>query len=133
MRMRIMPDTSHGRWFVTALLIAACALAALGLGAAGSVGSTPRTPYTATKIEAPDSQANAEFTYRLRGAGDLNRDGVPDFFASAPTLNRGAGRVYLFSGRTGKAGGRARSSPGSAHPSRRPGRTSASTSRCSAT
>lgn len=109
MRMRIMPDTSHGRWFVTALLIAACALAALGLGAAGSVGSTPRTPYTATKIEAPDSQANAEFTYRLRGAGDLNRDGVPDFFASAPMLNRGAGRVYLFSGKTGKVLARIRS------------------------
>jgi len=54
MRMRITPDTSHGRWFVAGLLVAARALAALGLGAAGSLGSTPKTPYTATRIDAPD-------------------------------------------------------------------------------
>src|SRR5215216_6642333 len=34
----------------------------------------------------------------VEGAGDVNRDGIPDVVASAP----GAGRAYLYSGKDGR-------------------------------
>jgi len=71
------------------------------LGVGDALASLRSTPYTTLRIEAPDPAPNAEFGYRMRATGDINGDGVPDFFVSAPTLNSGAGRVYLLSGKNG--------------------------------
>ena len=48
---------------------------------------------------------NGQFGWIARSIGDVDRDGVPDFVTSAPTKNLGgpnAGRVYVYSTRTGK-------------------------------
>jgi hypothetical protein len=49
--------------------------------------------------------SNDQFGWIARSIGDVDRDGVPDFVTSAPTKNIGgqnAGRVYVYSTRTGK-------------------------------
>jgi hypothetical protein len=49
--------------------------------------------------------SNDQFGWIARSIGDVDRDGIPDFVASAPTKNLGgqnAGRVYTYSTRTGK-------------------------------
>jgi outer membrane protein assembly factor BamB len=49
--------------------------------------------------------SNDQFGWIARSIGDVDRDGVPDFVTSAPTKNLGgqnAGRVYVYSTRTGK-------------------------------
>jgi hypothetical protein len=48
---------------------------------------------------------NDQFGWIARSIGDVDRDGVPDFVTSAPTKSLGgqnAGRVYVYSTRTGK-------------------------------
>ncbi len=80
-------------------LVAACAMEA-GVATA----STPQTPYTVTRISAPDPQPGGRWGERLASAGDENGDGVPDFFVGEPQYTNGpltkAGRVYLMSGKT---------------------------------
>jgi len=51
----------------------------------------------ATLIAAPDG-ASSGFGSALRGAGDVNGDGVADLVISAPQAASQAGRVYLFPG-----------------------------------
>jgi len=49
--------------------------------------------------------ANDQFGWIARGLGDVDGDGAADFVTSAPTRNAGgeqAGRVYVYSTRTGK-------------------------------
>ena len=49
--------------------------------------------------------SNDQFGWIARSIGDVDHDGVPDFVTSAPTKNLGgqnAGRVYVYSTRTGK-------------------------------
>jgi hypothetical protein len=49
--------------------------------------------------------SNDQFGWIARSIGDVDRDGVPDFVTSAPTKNIGgpnAGRVYVYSTKTGK-------------------------------
>jgi len=49
--------------------------------------------------------SNDQFGWIARSLGDVDGDGVPDFVTSAPTKNIGgdeAGRVYVYSTRTGK-------------------------------
>ena len=49
--------------------------------------------------------ANDQFGWIARNIGDVDGDGVPDFVTSAPTKNIGgdnAGRVYVYSTRSGK-------------------------------
>jgi FG-GAP-like repeat/FG-GAP repeat len=49
--------------------------------------------------------ANDQFGWIARNVGDVDGDGAPDFVTSAPTKNIGgddAGRVYVYSTRTGK-------------------------------
>ena len=45
---------------------------------------------------------NGQFGWIARNIGDVDGDGVPDIVTSAPTLNHNAGRVYVYSTRTGK-------------------------------
>jgi FG-GAP repeat protein/VCBS repeat protein/tetratricopeptide repeat protein len=49
--------------------------------------------------------ANDQFGWIARNIGDVDHDGVPDFVTSAPTNNaggEGAGRVYVYSTKSGK-------------------------------
>jgi hypothetical protein len=54
----------------------------------------------------PIPGAGAAFGWVVNGAGDLNRDGTPDFLVSAPYQdvggNRSQGNVFAFSGADGK-------------------------------
>lgn len=45
-----------------------------------------------------DGEAGAQLGLGVEGAGDTNRDGVPDVIASAP----GTGKAYVYSGRDGR-------------------------------
>ena len=45
---------------------------------------------------------NGQFGWIARNIGDVDGDGVPDFVTSAPTLNDNAGRVYVYSTKTGR-------------------------------
>lgn len=46
--------------------------------------------------------AGDQFGWTARKAGDLDRDGVLDLVTTAPTFNNGAGKIYVYSGKTGK-------------------------------
>ena len=46
--------------------------------------------------------AGDQFGWTARKAGDLDKDGVLDFVTTAPTFNKGAGKIYVYSGKTGK-------------------------------
>src|SRR5262249_19233397 len=46
--------------------------------------------------------ANDQFGWIARNIGDVDRDGIPDFVTSAPTRNNGAGRVYVYSTKSGE-------------------------------
>jgi hypothetical protein len=67
-------------------------------------GATPDTVYEAVRLEAPNPQAQGRFGERSASAGDIDGDGVGDFWMSAFQQEvEGvplAGRVYLISGRT---------------------------------
>ena len=59
--------------------------------------------------------ANDQFGWIARNIGDVDGDGVPDVVTSAPTKNIGgenAGRVYVYSTRTGKLIWQADGNPG---------------------
>jgi hypothetical protein len=45
--------------------------------------------------------ANDQFGWIARPIGDVDGDGVPDVVTSAPTALKGAGRIYVYSTRTG--------------------------------
>ena len=45
--------------------------------------------------------ANDQFGWVARRVGDIDRDGAIDFVTTAPTAGRGAGKVYVYSSRTG--------------------------------
>lgn len=81
----------------------AVGLAVLGLSAPGSLAATPDTPYALTRVAAPDAQPSGRFGDRMASAGDLNGDGVPDFWVGDYSLSVGglthAGRVYAISGK----------------------------------
>lgn len=46
--------------------------------------------------------AGDQFGWTARRVGDLDRDGVVDFVATAPTFQNGAGKIYLYSSKSGK-------------------------------
>jgi len=69
-------------------------------------------PYRVMRIDAPEPAPNGRWGERLAAAavagksGDLDGDGVPDFFVGQPRYSspaaRNVGRVYAISGKTGK-------------------------------
>ncbi|HUR17643.1 MAG TPA: integrin alpha [Acidimicrobiales bacterium] len=73
-------------------------------GAPTSRSSTPATPYEMTRVASPNPQATGRWAERLVAAGDLNDDGVNDFFVGALSENVGGntnqGRAYAVNGRT---------------------------------
>ena len=89
------------RRFAAAVVLACAGGAAIPAAASAA---TPDTVYEPFRIEAPQAQAQARFGERSALAGDIDGDGVGDFFMSAFQEDVGsaplAGRVYLFSGRT---------------------------------
>ncbi len=46
--------------------------------------------------------ANGQFGWIARNIGDVDGDGVPEIVTTAPTLNDNAGRIYVYSTKTGK-------------------------------
>ena len=46
--------------------------------------------------------ANDQFGWIARNLGDVDGDGVADIVTSAPTANKGAGKVYVYSTKSGK-------------------------------
>ena len=46
--------------------------------------------------------AGDQFGWTARRVGDIDRDGVTDFIATAPTYGNGAGKVYIYSSKSGK-------------------------------
>lgn len=93
--------TSRARRIRWPLLI----VAALACGASlGGASIATATSYQAVRIESPNPQDQGRFGERSAVAGDIDGDGVPDFWVSAFQENVGAamqaGRVYLISGRT---------------------------------
>lgn len=46
--------------------------------------------------------AGDQFGWTARKAGDLDKDGSLDFVTTAPTFNQGAGKIYVYSGKSGK-------------------------------
>lgn len=70
--------------------------------AAAQPGTSPRG-YDAVAVEAPDPQSGGRWGERTAAAGDIDGDGVPDFFVGNPNLATDAGdnsgRVYLMSGK----------------------------------
>ena len=88
------------RFWVTAVCLCATSLVTAPAGR----GATPDTVYDVVRVEAPDPQAQGRFGERSASAGDIDRDGVGDFWMSAFQQNVAgvplAGRVYLLSGRT---------------------------------
>ena len=53
---------------------------------------------TGKKLWTADGRANDQLGTGLEGAGDTNRDGIPDVIASAP----GSGKAYVYSGNDGR-------------------------------
>lgn len=87
-------------------LVLAVLLCAAGLTVASSsaLAATPDTVYALERLEAPDPEAQGRFGERSASAGDIDGDGVGDFWMSAFQQSVAgvplAGRVFLFSGRT---------------------------------
>ncbi len=92
--------TARIRW--RSLIVAVTA----GGASLGMASSALATTYQAVRIESPNPQAQGRFGERSALAGDIDGDGVPDFWVSAFQEDVGsatkAGRVYLISGRTRK-------------------------------
>lgn len=95
---RLMYSVVSGVWV--------CLAGICAFGPGTTIASTPQTQYTTTRIPAPDPQVGGRWGERVASAGDINRDGVPDFFVGEPSYTSGslttAGRVYLIEGKTGK-------------------------------
>lgn len=93
---------------VTRSLAAALPCAASLLLASTGLAATPETPYAPVRVEAPEPQDQGRWGERSAPAGDIDGDGVGDFYMSAFQHSVGtatgtatrAGRVYLISGRT---------------------------------
>jgi len=47
-------------------------------------------------------QAGDEFGWVARVVGDVDQDGVLDFVSTAPSAEKGNGKIYVYSGKTGK-------------------------------
>lgn len=88
---------------IRVLPVIAVSLATLGLSAAASFAVASDTPYKLTTVAAPDPQPSGRFGDRMASAGDLNGDGVPDFWVGDYNLSVGGlthvGRVYAISGK----------------------------------
>jgi hypothetical protein len=83
--------------------MAVVSVAVLGTLAVGALGATPETPYDVSRVEAPVAQVDGRWAERVAVAGDIDGDGVNDFFVAVPYLDidgPDVGRVYLLSGRT---------------------------------
>ncbi len=89
---------------LTGLLVSALAVFAGAALTTTAQGATPSTTYDEVAVDAPDGQATGRWAERLATAGDINNDGVADYFVAAPSHTLGglnnAGRVYLMNGRT---------------------------------
>jgi hypothetical protein len=91
-----------------ALLISVGVVAGIGGTSLVStaVAATSQTAYEATRIDAPDPQADGRWAERVVVAGDIDGDAVNDPFVGVPRFDVGAdnnrGRVYRLSGRTGR-------------------------------
>ena len=88
----------------TSLAVVALAIVAAATITTGAPAATPNTPYDAVAVDSPDGQATGRWGERLVLAGDIDDDGVNDYFVATPSHTVGAlnnsGRVYLVSGRT---------------------------------
>ena len=86
------------------LAVVALAIVAGATIATGSPAATPSTVYEAVAVDTPDPQATSRWGERLVLAGDIDDDGVNDYFVATPSHTVGglnnSGRVYLVSGRT---------------------------------
>ncbi len=56
--------------------------------------------------------AHGQFGWIARNIGDVDGDGVPDIVTTAPTLNNNAGRIYVYSTKTGRLLWKADGAPG---------------------
>ncbi len=56
--------------------------------------------------------ANGQFGWIARNIGDVDGDGIPDIVTTAPTLNNNAGRIYVYSTKTGRLLWKADGAPG---------------------
>lgn len=87
-----------------ALLVGALTSALSLVLVPSGLAATPDTPYKAVSIESPNPQAQGRWGERSALAGDINGDGVADFWITAFQEDVGAakqaGRVYLISGKT---------------------------------
>ena len=86
------------------LLAAAALSGALVFGVPAASGATANTPYDLLETRAPSPQPTGRFGERHAAAGDLNGDGVNDYFVGANSQDvlgvANAGRVFAMSGRT---------------------------------
>lgn len=97
--------TRHTR-ILRGLVVTGLSLAAAGGLTAAAPAATPATAYDALAIDTPDPQTAGRWGERTAMAGDIDGDGVNDFFAASPfyssstTTDNNRGRVYLISGKT---------------------------------
>lgn len=88
------------------LMVAALTFIAPGVITSSALAATASTAYDATAVDSPDPQTAGRWGERTTPAGDIDRDGTPDFFVAAPffststVTDNNRGRVYLVSGKT---------------------------------
>ena len=86
------------------LLLAVALSAMLAVNTSAALGATSDTPYDLLETRAPSPQPTGRFGERHAAAGDLNGDGVNDYFIAANSQDvlgvANAGRVFAMSGRT---------------------------------
>ncbi len=86
------------------LLTVPAVLAAMAFGAPPALAATPTTPYDLTSVDTPFPQLKGRFGERHAATGDIDGDGVNDYFIGDLSEDVGtlpnAGRVYAISGKT---------------------------------
>nr|MBA3748255.1 FG-GAP repeat protein [Solirubrobacterales bacterium] len=86
------------------IVLALVSTAVAGTLASSALAATATTPYDEIAVDTPDPQNTGRWAERIVMAGDIDDDGVDDFFVAAPShtigANNNAGRVYLMSGKT---------------------------------
>jgi len=90
------------------LIVAAMTALAPAVATSTALAASASTAYDAVAIDTPDPQPAGRWGERTALAGDIDGDGVNDFFVGAPffssstVTDNNRGRVYLLSGKTRK-------------------------------